>query len=166
VWPGEIPPGWELEWVEDDDWRHHGRPPVMFLTSLSLIPLFSKLWTTLSCQRLQFVIIKPFGVDLDVNYVMYSRLAFAWVLMHICQSLLLCKVISPGVNPATTDIMILYYCLMTKWIGLGDSTVFSWVGCHSWHQSNYMHRRFNNLNHWFLNKICQDCLDLQNTLVC
>jgi hypothetical protein len=19
VWPGEIPPGWELEWVEDDD---------------------------------------------------------------------------------------------------------------------------------------------------
>jgi hypothetical protein len=19
AWPGEIPPGWELEWVEDDD---------------------------------------------------------------------------------------------------------------------------------------------------
>jgi hypothetical protein len=19
VWPGEIPPGWELEWVEDDE---------------------------------------------------------------------------------------------------------------------------------------------------
>jgi hypothetical protein len=27
--------------------------------------------------------------------------------------------------------MILYYRLMTKWIGLGDSTVFSWAGCHS-----------------------------------
>jgi hypothetical protein len=27
--------------------------------------------------------------------------------------------------------MIPYYCLMTKWIGLGDSTVFSWVGCHT-----------------------------------
>jgi hypothetical protein len=37
VWPGEIPPGWELEWVDDDDSRHHGRPPVMFLASLSLI---------------------------------------------------------------------------------------------------------------------------------
>jgi hypothetical protein len=37
----------------------------------------------------------------------------------------------PGVNPATNDRMILYYCLMTKvdWF-LGDSTVFSWAGCH------------------------------------
>jgi hypothetical protein len=51
--------------------------------------------------------------------------------MHICRSLLLCKVISPGVNPATNDRMILYYCLMTKWIGLGDSTVFSMAGSHS-----------------------------------
>jgi hypothetical protein len=49
---------------------------------------------------------------------------------------------------------------------LGDSTVFSWAGCHSWYQSNYMHRRLiNNLNHLFLNKICNDYLDLQNTLV-
>jgi hypothetical protein len=32
----------------------------------------------------------------------------------------------PGVNPATNDSMILYYCLMTKLDGLlGDSTVFS-----------------------------------------
>jgi hypothetical protein len=31
----------------------------------------------------------------------------------------------PGVNPATNDRMILYYCLMTKVDGLlGDSTVF------------------------------------------
>jgi hypothetical protein len=34
--------------------------------------------------------------------------------VHICRSLLLCKMISPGVNPATNDMMILYYCLMTK----------------------------------------------------
>jgi hypothetical protein len=34
--------------------------------------------------------------------------------MHIRRSLLLCKVISPGVNPATKDRMILYYSLMTK----------------------------------------------------
>jgi hypothetical protein len=37
---------------------------------------------------------------------------------------------------------------------LGDSTVFSWAGCHICHQSSYMHRRLiNNLNHWFFNKI-------------
>jgi hypothetical protein len=37
----------------------------------------------------------------------------------------------PGVNPATNDRMILYYCLMTKmdWL-LGDSTIFSWASCH------------------------------------
>jgi hypothetical protein len=24
VWRGEIPPDWELEWVDDDEWLHHG----------------------------------------------------------------------------------------------------------------------------------------------
>jgi hypothetical protein len=49
---------------------------------------------------------------------------------------------------------------------LGDSTVFFWAGCHSWYQSDYMHQSsVNNLNHWFLNKNCQDCLDFQNMLV-
>jgi hypothetical protein len=38
----------------------------------------------------------------------------------------------PGVNLATNDRMILYYCLMTKVDELlGDSMVFSWVGCHT-----------------------------------
>jgi hypothetical protein len=34
----------------------------------------------------------------------------------------------PGVNPATLDEMILYYRLMTKWSGLGDSTELSRMG--------------------------------------
>jgi hypothetical protein len=34
----------------------------------------------------------------------------------------------PGVNPATLNVMILYYRLMTKWSGLGDSTEFSRMG--------------------------------------
>jgi hypothetical protein len=34
----------------------------------------------------------------------------------------------PGVDPATLNGMILYYCLMTKWSGLGDSTELSRVG--------------------------------------
>jgi hypothetical protein len=34
----------------------------------------------------------------------------------------------PGVNPATLNGMILYYRLMTKWSGLGDSTELSRVG--------------------------------------
>jgi hypothetical protein len=34
----------------------------------------------------------------------------------------------PGVNPATLDGILLYYRLMTKWSGLGDSTELSRVG--------------------------------------
>jgi hypothetical protein len=34
----------------------------------------------------------------------------------------------PGVNPATLNGMLLYYLLMTKWNGLGDSTELSRVG--------------------------------------
>jgi hypothetical protein len=34
----------------------------------------------------------------------------------------------PGVNPATLNGMLLYYCLMTKWSGLGYSTELSRVG--------------------------------------
>jgi hypothetical protein len=34
----------------------------------------------------------------------------------------------PGVNPATLNGMILYYRLMTKWSGLGDSTQLAQVG--------------------------------------
>jgi hypothetical protein len=48
----------------------------------------------------------------------------------------------PGVNPATNDRMILYYCLMTKVDGsLGDSTVFSWAGCHNFRciKKEYVH---------------------------
>jgi hypothetical protein len=33
----------------------------------------------------------------------------------------------PGVNPATLNGMLLYYRLMTKWSGLGDSTELSRV---------------------------------------
>jgi hypothetical protein len=36
----------------------------------------------------------------------------------------------PGGNPTTNDKMILYCRLMTKVVGLGDSTIFSWAGCH------------------------------------
>jgi hypothetical protein len=34
----------------------------------------------------------------------------------------------PGVNPATLNGMILYYRLMTKWSGLGDSMELSQMG--------------------------------------
>jgi hypothetical protein len=34
----------------------------------------------------------------------------------------------PGFGPATLNGMILYYCLMTKWSGLGDSTELSQIG--------------------------------------
>jgi hypothetical protein len=34
----------------------------------------------------------------------------------------------PGVNPATLNGILLYYCLMTNWSGLDDSTKLSRVG--------------------------------------
>jgi hypothetical protein len=34
----------------------------------------------------------------------------------------------PGINPATLNGVILYYRLMTKWSGLGDSMELSRVG--------------------------------------
>jgi hypothetical protein len=34
----------------------------------------------------------------------------------------------PGINPGTLNEMILYYRLMTKWSGLGDSTELSRMG--------------------------------------
>jgi hypothetical protein len=43
VWPGDIPPDWELKWVEDDELRHHDRPPVMLTAPLSLISAVFKL---------------------------------------------------------------------------------------------------------------------------
>jgi hypothetical protein len=59
-----------------------------------------------------------------------------WTCLHVSfnayLSILFCYVSDfTGVNPSTNHRMILYYCLMTKWIGLGDSTVFSWAGCHT-----------------------------------
>jgi hypothetical protein len=34
----------------------------------------------------------------------------------------------PGVNPATLNVVVLYYRLMTKWSGLDDSTEVSLMG--------------------------------------
>jgi hypothetical protein len=52
---------------------------------------FQNLNLYLSCREPWFVIIKPLGVELDLICVMYSRLTFVWVLMHIVDPLLLCK---------------------------------------------------------------------------
>jgi hypothetical protein len=49
------------------------------------------------------------------------------VLMHMFDPLCVSSDL-PGVNPATLNGMILYYRLMTKWSGLGDSTELSLMG--------------------------------------
>jgi hypothetical protein len=91
VWPGEIPPGWELECVEDDYWEHHGWPPVVLPLPVSLIQLFQKHWTTSLWQKLRFVIIKPFGVQIWMLMMLYLCTHLRVSLMHICWSLLLFK---------------------------------------------------------------------------
>jgi hypothetical protein len=63
VWPGELPPGWELEWVDDEESLHHEQASCDVVISLSCLPLFSinsELFT--SCQRTMFVIMNPTGI--------------------------------------------------------------------------------------------------------
>jgi hypothetical protein len=45
----------------------------------------------------------------------------------------------PGVNPAILNGMLLYYRLMTKWSGLGDSTILSRVGLSHYARGKAMH---------------------------
>jgi hypothetical protein len=58
---GEIPHDWELQWVSYNEYRYHGRPPMISFVSLSYFSLFFETW---------FVINKPLCVDLDLNCVM------------------------------------------------------------------------------------------------
>jgi hypothetical protein len=41
VWPGELPPGWELEWVDDKELLHHGQASYDVIVPFSYLPLFS-----------------------------------------------------------------------------------------------------------------------------
>jgi hypothetical protein len=67
VWPGELPPGWELEWVDDEEWLHHGQ------ASYDVIELFSPfLYFLINSEPFTFMsknyvcINGPFG-EFDVN---------------------------------------------------------------------------------------------------
>jgi hypothetical protein len=74
--------------------------------------------------------------------------------MHMFDPLCVCQVIYRAL---TWQLTMRWYFTATYWpkgIGLGDSTVFSWAGCHSWYQSDYMHQSFiNSLNHWLWIKL-------------
>jgi hypothetical protein len=41
VWPGELPPGWELEWVDDEERFHQGQASYDVIVPFSYLPLFS-----------------------------------------------------------------------------------------------------------------------------
>jgi hypothetical protein len=77
------------------------------------ISVVFKLWTFTSCHEQWFVILEPLRGSFVLISVVYSGLTFVWVL---CILSILCWYLSdlPGVNQATNDMMILYYCLMTK----------------------------------------------------
>jgi hypothetical protein len=40
VWPGELPPGWELEWVDDDEWLHHVQASYDVIVPFSFLRYF------------------------------------------------------------------------------------------------------------------------------
>jgi hypothetical protein len=48
-----------------------------------------------------------------------------WALLHIIDPVL--QVIHQAL-PARYDIILLYYCLMAKWTGLGNNTELFWSG--------------------------------------
>jgi hypothetical protein len=127
VWPGELPPGWELEWVDDKEWLNHGRPPMMW--SYRLVIFRCLQWTLnhlLSCQRTMFVIMNPTGMW----WLICKAL---WTLLHesfnaYVRSSLWCQVIYRALTRQHSTRYFFYYCLMTKRSGLGDSTELSQVG--------------------------------------
>jgi hypothetical protein len=70
----------------------------------------------------------------------------------------------PGVNPATLNGMILYYRLMTKWSGLGDSTELSRMGLSDnaprSHGKAVAHRggKQNNFRDFFMLTLLSSCI--------
>jgi hypothetical protein len=67
-------------------------------------------------------------VNLDLSCVMHYGLSFVGVLMYTFRSSVCDSSDLPSFDPATLNEMILYYRLMTKWSGLGDSTELSRMG--------------------------------------
>jgi hypothetical protein len=66
---------------------------------------------------------REFDVNSKALWTLLRGSFIAYVRSSLCVSSDL-----PGVNPATLNGMILYYRLMTKWSGLGDSTELSRMG--------------------------------------
>jgi hypothetical protein len=62
-------------------------------------------------------------VKLLCNVMMYSGPAFVWALRI---SAILLYVIYRGL-PGGSDRIVLYYCLMATWTGLGDNTKLFWA---------------------------------------
>jgi hypothetical protein len=63
----ELPPGWELEWVDDEEWLHHGQASYDVVVLFSYLPLFSVnsepftfMWKDYVCNN------EPYG-DVMVN---------------------------------------------------------------------------------------------------
>jgi hypothetical protein len=64
VWPGEIPPGWELEWVDDDTekWHHRWPPVMLYYIAISTSAVFNKtLNHLLLCQSIMICNNGPYG---------------------------------------------------------------------------------------------------------
>jgi hypothetical protein len=40
VWPGKLPPGWELEWMGDEERLHHGQASYDVILPFRYLPLF------------------------------------------------------------------------------------------------------------------------------
>jgi hypothetical protein len=100
------------------------RPLMMWSYHLVFFRYFNKLWTIyFHVKELWFVTMDPTGTLMLICKALWTLLrerfnayirSSLWVLL--------------GVNPATLNGMILYYRLMTKWSGLGDSTELPQMG--------------------------------------
>jgi hypothetical protein len=63
VCPGELPPGWELEWVDDKERLHHGQASYHVIVPFSYLPLFSINSEPLTFKSKNYVaIMDPTGI--------------------------------------------------------------------------------------------------------
>jgi hypothetical protein len=112
VWLGEIPPAGSWNgWMMMGDCIMDGL-----------------LWC-LSYRLVNFAILINSELFTSVSRTMVcNKWPYVGVLMYMFRSSVCDSSDLPGYDPATLNGMVLYYRLMTKWSGLGDSTKLSRMG--------------------------------------
>jgi hypothetical protein len=116
IWSGSIPDGWNRMGARWWGVILYGWPP-MCIPRLVLFPLF-ELRITFTFMYENLVCYNVTSWSLYVMLNLYSSHTFVWAL-RISVILL--------AWPGKGNRIVLYYCLMATWTGLGDNTELFWA---------------------------------------